>query len=194
MRYALDGGVYAAASAVNWARGLGLFDAFETVSALSGPPAIERGVAFVPALAGLGCPHWNRQARGSWLGLSLADGRDDLLKALLEGIALRTAEVLSAMAALHPFQGPRRGRWRPVAERLFHRHPRAGCRTGLFLPDESEQTAAGLARMAAEGLGLDWPEPRPGRLVSAAQPARTDWRARFAAARAAVEGYAATGG
>jgi glycerol kinase len=84
--YALDGGVYAAAgSAVNWAKGLGLFQTYDEISAFARPAAIDRGIAFVPALAGLGCPHWNRAARGAWLGLSLADGKADLMQALAGG-------------------------------------------------------------------------------------------------------------
>ena len=59
----------------------------------------DRGIAFVPSLAGLGCPHWNRAARGAWLGLGLGDGKPDMMQALLEGVALRTSEVLAAMHA-----------------------------------------------------------------------------------------------
>lgn len=189
--YALDGGVYAAASAVNWARDLGLFAGLDEISAFApGPAAIDRGIAFVPALAGLGCPHWNRRARGAWLGLSLADGRADLMQALLEGIALRTAEVLAAMSALQPVAGAvsvdgglsRNGYFTQfLAEVVPH---------DLFLPDETEQTAAGLARMAAEAAGLTLAEPRAGRHLTQAATHRAERSRRFAAAREAVEGYA----
>ncbi|MFM8681003.1 MAG: FGGY-family carbohydrate kinase [Alphaproteobacteria bacterium] len=60
---------------------------------------MERGIAFVPALAGLGCPHWDRAARGCWLGLDLATGGADLRRAVLEGIAMRAAELVGAMRA-----------------------------------------------------------------------------------------------
>ena len=69
--FALDGGVYAPASAVDWARGLGLVRDFAELDGLRRRPAIARGLAFVPALAGLACPHWDRAARGAWLGLDL---------------------------------------------------------------------------------------------------------------------------
>ncbi|CAM5452562.1 glycerol kinase GlpK [Frigidibacter albus] len=69
--HALEGGVYCASSAVNWARGLGLFSDFQEIADFIAPPAIDRGLAFVPALTGLACPHWDRAARGAWLGLSL---------------------------------------------------------------------------------------------------------------------------
>lgn len=189
--YALDGGVHAAASAVNWAQGLGLFADYADISVFATTAAIDRGVAFVPALAGLGCPHWNRASRGAWLGLALATGKDDLMQALLEGVALRTAEVLAAMADLHPVTGAlsvdgglsRNGYFRQfLAEVAGH---------DLFLPDETEQTAAGLARMAAEASGLDLPQPRTGQTLRATPELRVARMARFAAARRAIEGYAA---
>ncbi|WP_128515721.1 FGGY family carbohydrate kinase [Tabrizicola thermarum] len=189
--YALDGGVYAAGSAVNWARELGLFAEFEALGGFDRPPAIDRGIVFVPALAGLGCPHWNRAARGAWLGMSLADGKADLVQALLEGIALRTAEVLAAMRALHPFRGPVSvdGGLSQSAYFVQFLSEVAGC--DLFLSDETEQTAAGLARMAAEAVGLvDLPDPRQGRQVAGSDRDRAGRLARFAAALQAVDAYA----
>lgn len=97
--YALDGGVYTASAAVNWARGLGLFQDFEELDALAGPAAIDQGLAFVPALSGLACPHWDRRARGLWVGLSIDHGRAEIMKSILEGVAFRAAEVLAAMQA-----------------------------------------------------------------------------------------------
>lgn len=67
------------------------------LDAFDAPPAIERGIAFVPALSGLACPHWDRSAAGLWIGLGLETDRRDLCQAVLEGIALRTAEVVCAM-------------------------------------------------------------------------------------------------
>ena len=188
--YALDGGVYAAASAVNWARDLGLFRAFCEISVFPAAPAIDRGLAFVPALAGLGCPHWNRGARGAWLGLALADRREDMVQALVEGIALRTAEVLEAMAALQPFRGPVSVDGGLAKNGYFTTFLAEVAGHDLFLPDETEQTAAGLARMAAEAVGQTLPEPRPGRDLPARLAQRAARMARFAAARTAVEGYA----
>ncbi len=104
--YALDGGVYCASSAVNWARSLGLFADFADINAFQHSPAIERNIAFVPALSGLACPHWQRDARGTWLGLSLNTTSLDMVQALLEGVALRASEVLESMAEHASAQGP----------------------------------------------------------------------------------------
>lgn len=188
--HALDGGVYAAAAAVNWAEGLGLFTTFDELSVFDRPPAIDRGIAFVPALAGLGCPHWSRTAKGAWLGLSLGDGKTDLMQALLEGVALRTAEVLAAMDALHQFQGPVSVDGGLSRNAYFVHFLSAVAGHDLFLPDEKEQTAAGLARLAAEASGIDLPDPHAGRLVAASHALRSDRMSRFTAARQAVEAFA----
>jgi glycerol kinase len=191
--YALDGGVYAAASAVDWARGLGLFHDYGDIAAFAAPPAIDRGIAFVPALAGLGCPHWNRAARGAWMGLSLACDKADLMQALLEGVALRTVEVMTAMDTLQPFRGALSVDGGVSCNGYFQQFLSEVAGHDLFVPAQSEQTAAGLARMAAEASGLDVPEPRPGRHLSGVFTRRASRIARFAAARQAVESYAERG-
>ncbi len=98
--YALDGGVYCAGSAIDWARGLGLFTDHASLDGFDAPAAIDRDLVFVPALSGLGCPHWDRRAAGLWIGLSLDTDPRDMMQALLEGIALRAAEVIRAMSSL----------------------------------------------------------------------------------------------
>ncbi len=95
--YALDGGVYCAGSAVEWGRNLGLFEDYAEINHFERDAAIERDLVFVPALSGLACPHWDRSAAGLWLGMSLQTDRHDLVQALLEGVALRAAEVIRAM-------------------------------------------------------------------------------------------------
>jgi glycerol kinase len=95
--YALDGGVYCAGSAVEWGRNLGLFEDYAEINHFERDAAIARDLVFVPALSGLACPHWDRSAAGLWLGMSLQTDRRDLVQALLEGVALRAAEVIRAM-------------------------------------------------------------------------------------------------
>lgn len=103
--YALDGGVYTASAAVNWAKSLGLFSDFAQINQFKAPPAIDRGLTFVPALTGLGCPHWDPDARGMWLGLSLDHGAMDMVQAILEGVALRAAQVMRSMNDCVPLAG-----------------------------------------------------------------------------------------
>jgi glycerol kinase len=100
--FALDGGVYTASAAINWARSLGLFDDFMTINAFETPPAVEKGLVFVPALSGLGCPYWDSRARGIWVGLSLSHKPEQLVQSILEGVAFRAAEVVNAMHSCVP--------------------------------------------------------------------------------------------
>lgn len=104
--YALDGGVFTASSAVNWAKSLGLFGDISEINSFYTPPAIESGLAFVPALAGLGSPHWQPNARGVWVGLSLSHTKEQLVQSILEGVAFRASEVIEAMNRCFPLQGP----------------------------------------------------------------------------------------
>jgi glycerol kinase len=95
--FAVDGGVYNAGSAVNWARGLGLFQDYADINHFRAESALSRGLVFVPALSGLACPHWDRNASGLWLGLGLDTTKEDMMQAVLEGIAMRAAEVVKIM-------------------------------------------------------------------------------------------------
>jgi glycerol kinase len=101
-QYALDGGILTAGSALEWLRGIGLLADFAEIDTLRGPSAAAQGVFFVPALAGLGCPYWDRTARGAWFGLSLETPRAALIRAVVEGIALRAAQLAGAFAQVSP--------------------------------------------------------------------------------------------
>ncbi len=97
-QYALEGGVYNAASAVNWAKSLGLFNDYAEINSFEVSSAISRGLVFVPALSGLACPHWDRSASGLWIGMGLNTTKKDLMQSILEGIGLRSAEVIDAIS------------------------------------------------------------------------------------------------
>lgn len=157
--HALDGAVYTAAAAVNWARDLGLFDDFARISRFDGPPAIDRGLVFLPALAGLACPHWDRAARGGWIGLSLETGPLDMMQALIEGVALRVAETVRSIAALQPVATL------SVDGGMARNDYLLGFLAGLIPQPvlravEIESTALGLVQMALAGSGQ--PEAGPG--------------------------------
>jgi len=96
--YALDGGVYCAGSAIDWGQKIGLFADYDEINQFDRAPAIERDLAFVPALSGLACPHWDRSAAGLWVGMSLDTDRQDMAQSILEGVALRATEVIQAMS------------------------------------------------------------------------------------------------
>jgi glycerol kinase len=100
--YALDGGVLTAGAAVEWLKTIGLLESFEEFDAFQGPSAASLGVMFAPTQAGLGSPHWDRSARGLWIGMGLATSRADLCRAVIEGIAFRAAELVGAFDAITP--------------------------------------------------------------------------------------------
>jgi len=155
--YALDGGVYAASAAVNWARALGLFDGFDELDALGGAPAIDSGLVFVPALSGLACPHWDRGARGLWLGLSIDHGKAELMKAILEGVALRAAEVIAAMSALVPSRAPLSIDGGLSRNSYFTKFLAEVLEREVQVATNPELTGSGTARLAARALGRELP-------------------------------------
>ena len=152
--FALEGGVYNAAAAVNWARQLGLFSDHAEIGAFEKPPAILRDLAFVPALSGLACPHWDRSASGLWIGMGLDTTRADLMQSLIEGVALRAAEVVAAMAELLPL-GSAISIDGGMARNPYLQQVLADV-TGrsIVVPSATDLTALGTARMAMRGLGV----------------------------------------
>jgi glycerol kinase len=96
--YALEGSIFIAGAAVQWLRdGLGLIAAAKETEALARSVADTGGVVFVPALTGLGAPHWEAEARGAVFGLTRGTTRAHLVRAALEAMAFGTREVLNAM-------------------------------------------------------------------------------------------------
>lgn len=188
--YALDGGVYAAAAAVNWARMLGLFHDFADINAFDAPPAIARGLAFVPALSGLACPHWQRGARGAWMGLALETDAADMMQAVLEGVAFRMVEVAQAMAGHQPLIGPVPIDGGMAANPYFCQTLADALGLDLRVPSEAEVTARGVAMLAAEAVGLHAPPVPDGRLIHSNGPLPADDYARFEQARSAVQRFA----
>ena len=100
--YAVDGGVYDAGATIEWLGRIGLLGSVDELQDFAAGPAIERGVVFVPALSGLACPYWDRSAAGLWLGMSTDTSREDMCQAAVEGIALRTSEVIAAIQTRLP--------------------------------------------------------------------------------------------
>lgn len=89
--YCLDGQVFTAASAVRWLIDVGLISAAEDIDRLDGPGSDD--VLCVPALAGLGAPWWRPDASASFVGLTLSTSRDQLVLAVVHGIAAQVAEL-----------------------------------------------------------------------------------------------------
>jgi len=98
VNYALEGSAFIAGAAVQWLRdGLGLIQSAQEVEALARSVSDSGGVTFVPALTGLGAPHWRPDARGVLCGIDRGVTRAHIARATLEGIALQNADILVAM-------------------------------------------------------------------------------------------------
>jgi glycerol kinase len=96
--YALEGAVLTSGAAVQWLRdGLGLVDSAAEMEALARSVDSSEGVVFVPALTGLGSPHWEPDARGLLSGLTRGTTRAHVARATLEAIAFQIADVLDAL-------------------------------------------------------------------------------------------------
>lgn len=189
--FAVEGGVYNAASAVNWARGLGLFSSYEEIEGFDAEPAILRDLAFVPALSGLGCPHWDRNASGLWIGLGLDTTKADMLQSLIEGVALRTAEVVEAIGRLVPI-GERISVDGGMAKNAYLLRMLADV-TGktVSIPSSTDLTALGTARMAMLGMGIERlpPLPQPELIVSPTRTYGPAARERFTQALKLARGW-----
>jgi glycerol kinase len=96
-QYALEGSVFVAGAAVQWLRdGLKLFQSAPDVEALATQSDPEQPVLFVPALVGLGAPHWVPEARGVLFGVTRGTTAADLGRAALEGVAYQVADLVEA--------------------------------------------------------------------------------------------------
>jgi len=154
--YALEGSTFIAGAAVQWLRdGLGIIASAQDIEALACSVGSTEGVAFVPALSGLGAPYWDPDARGLITGITRGTTRAHLARATLEAIAFQVHDVLAAMSA---------DLGRPVTRM---RVDGGGSANNLLLqmqsdfssltverPTELESTARGAAMLAGLGAGI----------------------------------------
>jgi len=154
-QYALEGSVFVAGSFIQWLRdSLGLILTAAETEALARSVPDSGGVVVVPALSGLGAPHWRPEARGLIRGLSFATGKAEIVRAALEAMAHQTHDLAAAFAAdgapwrvLKIDGGMAANEW--MAQDIADV-------TGLPVvrPDFVETTALGAAMLAAVGAGL----------------------------------------
>jgi glycerol kinase len=98
--YALEASIFVTGAAVQWLRdGIGVIERAEQTESLARSLQDNGGVYFVPALTGLGSPHWDAHARGTIVGLTRGSGRAHLARAALEAIAYQTVDAVRAIEA-----------------------------------------------------------------------------------------------
>lgn len=96
--YALEGSVFVAGAAVQWLRdGLGIIQSSSEIEALSASVPDSQGVVFIPALTGLGAPHWDPETRGTLFGITRGTTKAHIARATLEAIAFQVRDLAVAM-------------------------------------------------------------------------------------------------
>lgn len=155
VQHAIEGNISVSGHAAAFATALlGLPDE-QALTELAAGVESSAGVVFVPALAGLGAPHWQAGARGTISGMTLATRPAHVARATLEAIALQIGDVLDAITADLSIDLPElsidggAARNPLLAQLLADLIGRT-----IVRPEIAEASALGVARMAAEALGL----------------------------------------
>jgi glycerol kinase len=101
--YALEGAIFAAGAAVKWLRdGIAIIEAASQAEHLAAEADGKQCVVFVPALAGLGAPYWDPNARGAIFGITAATSRREIARAALESVGFQSRALIAAMHADWP--------------------------------------------------------------------------------------------
>jgi len=153
--YCLEGSAFIGGAAVQWLRdGLEIITHSSDIEALAATVAETGDVAFVPALAGLGAPHWNPLARGALVGLSRDTGRGHIARAVEEGIAMQNVDIIEAMAkdagaiSLLKVDGGAAG------DNLLMQIQSDFAGVACVRPSMTESTALGAAALAGLAVGV----------------------------------------
>jgi glycerol kinase len=158
--YALEAAIFVTGAAVQWLRdGLGVIsDAAET-EALALSLDSNDGVYFVPALAGLGSPHWDPYARGTIVGLTRGSGPAHLARAALEAMAYQTVDAVRAQeaAAGAPLR-ELKADGGAVANAWLMQFQADVLGVPVSVPEISETTALGAAYLAGIAAGVWEPD------------------------------------
>jgi glycerol kinase len=153
--YALEAAVFVTGAAVQWLRdGLGLVAEAAETEGMAASLDSNDDVYFVPALTGLGSPHWDPYARGIIVGLTRGTGRAHLARAALEGIAYQAVDAVRAQerAAGEPLS-ELRADGGAVANRWLMQFQADVLGAPVIVPQIAETTALGAAYLAGVGAG-----------------------------------------
>ena len=154
--YALEGGAFICGAAVQWLRdGLGIIKNAGDIEALAARVADHGGVEFVPALTGLGAPHWVPGARETIPGLTRGSTSAHIARAPLDAMALQNADILRAMERdLGKRMRPLRVDGGAAANNLLMQIQADVLGRKLIRPRVIETTVAGACYLAGMGVGL----------------------------------------
>ena len=151
--YALEAAIFVTGAGVQWLRdGLGVISQAAETEALAASLQGNDGVYFVPALTGLGSPHWDPYARGTIVGLTRGSGRAHLARATLEAIAYQTVDAVRAMegAGAEPLRALKADGAATVNAWLMQFQADV-LGVPVVVPEVAETTALGAAYLAGVG-------------------------------------------
>jgi glycerol kinase len=154
--YALEGSSFIAGAAIQFIRdNLSLLTDSKSSASIAQNVSAAPALYFVPALSGLGAPHWNAASRGAFMGLTRSTSKSQLIRATLEGIALQVNDLLTAFQkdAKVPFSVMRVDGGAAANDLLMNIQAQL---SGIILerPTNVESTAIGAAMFAALGVGI----------------------------------------
>ncbi|SDG84545.1 glycerol kinase [Sinosporangium album] len=160
LTYALEGAIFVTGAAVQWLRdGLGLLGTAPESEAVARSVPDSGGVVFVPALTGLGAPHWDPSARGAIVGLTRGTTRAHLVRATLEAIAFEVRDVVEVMTGAAGLDVPTlKADGGASANDLLMQMQADQLATPVERPVVHDTTALGAAFLAGLGTGL-WSSP-----------------------------------
>ncbi len=156
LSYALEAAIFVTGAAVQWLRdGLGIIDAAPETEPLAASLDGNDGVYFVPALTGLGSPHWDPYARGTIVGLTRGTTKAHLARAALEAMAYQTVDAVRSMEVasgvelqeLRADGGATVNGWLMQFQADVLGVP-------VVVPEIAETTALGAAYLAGVGIGV----------------------------------------
>ncbi len=153
VEYALDGGIFTAGAAVEWLVQLGLLESVEQSADVAGATPSSGGVIFVPALAGLAAPYWDPNARGAFYGITRGAGKAEIVRAVLEGVAFRVRDIVTAMGTTAQVTSLRADGGM-AANKTFMQIQSDVLGLPIDVASALEATSIGMAYMA--GIRLGW--------------------------------------
>ncbi|HWI75134.1 MAG TPA: glycerol kinase GlpK [Baekduia sp.] len=158
--YALESSMFVTGAGVQWLRdGLKIIEAASDTEAMAASLDSNEGVYFVPALTGLGSPHWDPYARGTLVGLTRGTTREHFARAALEAIAYQTVDAVRAMEnASGVVLEELKADGGAVVNGWLMKFQADVLGVPVVVPDVSETTALGAAYLAGVATGA-WTEP-----------------------------------
>lgn len=156
IQYALEGAVECAGSAVKWMmNNLQLFKSYSELENILNFVEKSDGVYCVPALNGIFAPYWNSGATGIFTGLTQHSTKGHLVRAVMEGIAFRTAEIIKSMKSDCQVEVSRLSVDGGMTENKFFMQEQADlAQVDLEISAEKDITALGAALCAGIGIGV----------------------------------------